>query len=134
MKYNKKIAGNFNSSFKVKTAWWEFLNLWLSQFHGSMTAPLNSFFRIPTKNDDKTKMLKLGLNIVAVITDDMVNNSNLKTQLKNKHLILLDWFLLTWIFQYISNWWKAFWDFPHPLYLKYIDKVISLSRFICNLC
>ena len=60
-----------------------------------MTAPLNSFFRIPTKNDDKTKILKLRLNIVAVITDDMVNNSNLKIQLKNKHLILLDWFLLT---------------------------------------
>ena len=47
-------------------------------------------------------------NIVAVITQDRLIDSNLKRQIKNRTLYTCRLFLLTQIFQYISNWSKVF--------------------------
>ena len=47
-------------------------------------------------------------NVVAVITQDRVIDGNLKRQIKNRTLYTSRLFLLTWTFQYISNWSKLF--------------------------
>ena len=47
-------------------------------------------------------------NVVAVITWDRVIDDNLKRQIKNQTLRTCRLFLLTYIFQYITNWWKVF--------------------------
>ena len=47
-------------------------------------------------------------NIVAVITQDRVIDGNLKWHIKNRTLHSCRLFLLNRIFQYISNWSKAF--------------------------
>ena len=47
-------------------------------------------------------------NILAVITQHRVIDGNLKRQTKNQALHTCRLFLLTWIFQYIINWAKAF--------------------------
>ena len=57
-------------------------------------------------------------NVVAVITQDMVIDDNLKKQMKNRTLHTCRLFLLTQIFQYISNWSKAF-DLLPILFLQY---------------
>ena len=57
-------------------------------------------------------------NIVAVITQDRVTDDNLKRQIKNQTLYTCRLFLLTRIFQYISNWSKVFEHLPTP-FLQY---------------
>ena len=57
-------------------------------------------------------------NIVAVITQDRMIDDNLKRQIKNRTLYTCRLFLLTWIFQYISNWSKVFEHLP-TLFLQY---------------
>ena len=47
-------------------------------------------------------------NIILVITQDRVVDDNLKRQIKNRTLCTIRLFLPTWIFQYTSNWSKAF--------------------------
>ena len=53
-------------------------------------------------------------NIVTVITQYSVIDDNLQWQIKNRNLYTCRSFLLTRIFQYISNWSKAF-----DLFLRY---------------
>ena len=57
-------------------------------------------------------------NVVAVITQDRVLDSNLKKQIKNRTMYTCRLFLLTRIFQYISNWSKVFEHLPTP-FLQY---------------
>ena len=57
-------------------------------------------------------------NIVAIITQDRVIDDNLKRQIKNRTLHTCRLFLLTWSFQYISNWSKVLELLP-TLYLQY---------------
>ena len=57
-------------------------------------------------------------NIVAVITQDRVIIDNLKRQVKNRTSSSCRLFLLTRIFQYISNWLKVFEHLP-TLFLQY---------------
>ena len=52
--------------------------------------------------------LTLEENIAAVINQDRVIDGNLKKQIKNQTLCTCTLFLLTKIFQYISNWSKVF--------------------------
>ena len=59
-------------------------------------------------------------NIVAVITQDRVIDDNLKRQIKNRTLYTCRLFLLTRIFQYISNWSKVF-DHLSTLFLQYTE-------------
>ena len=47
-------------------------------------------------------------NIVAVTTQDWVIDDNLKREIKNQTLYTCRLFILTWIFQYNSNWSKVF--------------------------
>ena len=47
-------------------------------------------------------------NIMAFITQDRVTDDNFKRQIKNRTLYTCKLFLLTRIFQYISNWSKVF--------------------------
>ena len=47
-------------------------------------------------------------SIVAVTTQDRVIDENLKREIKNRTLYTCRLFLLTWIFQYNSNWSKVF--------------------------
>ena len=57
-------------------------------------------------------------NIVAVVTQDKVIDDNFKRQIKNRTLYTSRLFLLTRIFQYISNWSKVFDHLP-TLFLQY---------------
>ena len=57
-------------------------------------------------------------NIVAVITQDRVIDDNLKRQIKNRTLHTCRLFLITRIFQYISNWAKLFEHLPLPSFFK----------------
>ena len=57
-------------------------------------------------------------NIVAVITQDRVIIDNLKRQVKNRTSSSCRLFLLTRIFQHISNWLKVFEHLP-TLFLQY---------------
>ena len=52
--------------------------------------------------------LTLEENIIAVITQDRVNDENLKRHTKNRTLCTCRLFLLTKIFKYGSNWSKVF--------------------------
>ena len=61
-------------------------------------------------------------NIVAVITQDRVIDDNLKRQIKNRTLYACRLFILTRIFQYISNWSKVFEHYP-PSFFN-IDRVM----------
>ena len=45
---------------------------------------------------------------MAFITQDRVTDDNFKRQIKNRTLYTCKLFLLTRIFQYISNWSKVF--------------------------
>ena len=47
-------------------------------------------------------------NIVSAIICDRAIDNNLKMKIKIQMLHICRVLLLTWIFQYISNWWKAF--------------------------
>ena len=67
-------------------------------------------------------------NIAAVITQDRVIDDNLKSQIKNRTLCTYRLFLLTRIFQYISNWSKVFEHLP-TLFLLYIYRVITFPNF-----
>ena len=66
-------------------------------------------------------------NIVAVITQDRVIIDNLKRQVKNRTLCSCRLFLLTRIFQYISNWLKVFEHLP-TLFLQY-TQTNNFSKF-----
>ena len=66
-------------------------------------------------------------NIVAVITQDRVIDDNLKRQIKNRTLYTCRLFLLTRIFQYISNWSKVFEHLP-TLFLQYTQST-NFSKF-----
>ena len=57
-------------------------------------------------------------NIVAVITQDRLIDDNLKRQIKNQTMFTCTLFLLTQLFQYISNWSKVFEHLP-TLILQY---------------
>ena len=57
-------------------------------------------------------------NIVAVVTQDRVIDDNLKRQIKNRPLYTCRLFLLTQIFQYISNSSKVF-EHLATLFLQY---------------
>ena len=57
-------------------------------------------------------------NIVAVITQCRMINDNLKRQIKNRTLYTCRVFLLTRVFQNITNWSKAFEHLP-TLFLRY---------------
>ena len=77
-------------------------------------------------------------NIVAVITQDRVIDDNLKRQIKNRTLYTCRLFLLTRIFQYISNWSKVFEHLP-TLFLQYIQnnnfsKTFLDKQFFSWLC
>ena len=50
------------------------------------------------------RILTFEENIVAVITQNRVIDDNLKREIKNQTLCTCRLFLLTYIFQYISNW------------------------------
>ena len=65
-------------------------------------------------------------NIVPIITQDRVIDDNLKRQIKNRNLHTCRLLLLTWRFQYISNWPKAF---THPLSSIYIVREINSHFF-----
>ena len=52
--------------------------------------------------------------MVVVITQDRVIDDNLKKQIKNRTLYIRRLFLLTQIFQYISNWSKVSEHLPTP--------------------
>ena len=54
-----------------------------------------------------TGALTLEKNIVAVITQGRVIDDNLKRQTKNQTLCTCKFFVLTYIFQYISYWSKV---------------------------
>ena len=54
------------------------------------------------------RSLTLEENSIAVITQDRVIDDNLKRQIKSRTLCTCRLFLLTYIFQYISNWSKVF--------------------------
>ena len=62
-------------------------------------------------------------NIVAVITQDMVIDDNLKRQIKNRTLYACRLILLTRIFQYISSWAKVF-EYLPTLFLQYTWVII----------
>ena len=51
-------------------------------------------------------------DIAAVVTQDRVIDDNLKRQIKNQPFYTRRLFLLTQIFQYISNWRKVFEHLP----------------------
>ena len=55
-------------------------------------------------------------------------DDNLKWQIKSWTVYTGRLFLLTWIFQYISNWSKVIWAFTHPLSTKSND----FSKFSKN--
>ena len=57
-------------------------------------------------------------NIVTAITQNRVIDDNLKRQFKNRTLYTSRLFLLTRIFQYISNWSKSLQHLP-TLFLQY---------------
>ena len=57
-------------------------------------------------------------NTVAVITQNMVIDDNLKRQIKNRNFYTCRLFLLTRIFQCIRNWSKVFEDLS-TLFLQY---------------
>ena len=77
--------------FLIDYAWLKLCNKWLLLF----------------ENNSKSLTL-VEKNIVAVITLYRATNDNLKRQIKNQTLYTWRLFLLTWIFQYISNWSKVF--------------------------
>ena len=54
------------------------------------------------------RSLTLEENIITVVTQDRVIDDNLKRQIENRTLYICTLFLLTRIFQYISNWSKVF--------------------------
>ena len=64
------------------------------------------------------RRLTLEENIVAVIIQDRVIDHKLKRQIKNRTLCICRLFLLTKIFQYISNWSKVSYLLP-TLYVQY---------------
>ena len=57
-------------------------------------------------------------NIATVINQDRVIDGNLKKQIKNRNFYISRLFLLTQIFQCISNWSKVFEHLP-TLFLQY---------------
>ena len=73
-------------------------------------APGILFFRIPTKNDDKTNLEEQHCYSYYSYVD-----GDLKRQIENRTLHTSRLFLLTKIFQYTSNWSKASSAFTHPL-------------------
>ena len=60
--------------------------------------------------------LTLEENIVAVMTQDKVIDDNLKRQIKNRTFCTCRLLLITYIFQYISNWSKYFSFYPPSLF------------------
>ena len=87
-------------------AWRTLYNIWLLFFE-------NNF-----KSYHYTGASHWRKNIVAVITQERVIDGNLKGQIKNGTLCTCRLFLLTQIFQYISNWSKVFELLP-TLFLQY---------------
>ena len=69
-------------------------------------------------------------NTVAVITRVRVINDNLKRQIKNQTLYTCRLFLLTRIYQYISNWSKVFEHFLPPPSFFNIHRVIIFQIFL----
>ena len=72
-------------------------------------------------------------NIVAVIAQDRVIDDRLKRQIKSRTLYTCRLFLLTRIFQYISNWSKVFEHLP-TLFIQYtqsndFSKFFQINNF-----
>ena len=114
MKYKYKQCGKLYQ-FKVKGLATCFItnlrmpgeNCSIFNCYSSRAAPGISFFRIPTKNDDKIKLEDQHCCSYYSCMD-----SGLKRQIKNQALHTSRQFLLTKIFQYTSNWSRVF---THPL-------------------
>ena len=92
--------------FLIDYACCKLCNIWLFQF------------KINSRSYHYTGASHWRKNIVAVITQDRVINDNLKRQIKNPTLHTCK-FLLTRVFQYISNLSKKFEHLP-TLFLQYI--------------
>ena len=67
---------------------------------------------IRVQNTGFALLLMVLLPNVTFITQDRVIDDNLKRQIKNQTLHACRLFLLTRIFQYISNWSKVFGHLP----------------------
>ena len=76
----------------------------------SGAAPVISLFRIPTMDDDKSKLEEQHCCSHYSCVD-----GGLKRQIKNQTLHTCRLFLLTKTFQYTGNFSKASWSFTHPL-------------------
>ena len=87
-----------------------FENYSIFNCYTSRAAPGISFFRIPTKNDDKIKLEEQHCCSYYSCID-----GNLKRQIKNQTLHTSRLFLLTKIFQHTNNWPKASSAFTYPL-------------------
>ena len=82
--------------FLIDYAWCKLCNIWLL------------FFKNNSRSYHYTGASHWRKNIVAVITQDWQIDGNLKRQIKNRIFYTFRLFLLTRIFQYISNWSKVF--------------------------
>ena len=82
--------------FLIDYVWFKLCNTWLLLFKNN------------SRSYHCTGAWHWKKNIVAVITQDKVIEDNLKRQIKNRTLYTCRLFLLTRIFQYISNWLKVF--------------------------
>ena len=92
--------------FLIDYAWCKLCNIWL------LLSENNS------RSYHYTVASHWRKDIVEVITQDRVINDNLKRQIKNRTLYTCRFFLLTRMFQYISNWSKVF-EYLPTLFLQY---------------
>ena len=69
-------------------------------------------------------------NIVVVITQDWMIDDKLKRQIKNRTLYTCRLFLLARIFQYTSNWSKAFEHLPTLFSFFNIHRVMNFQIFL----
>ena len=98
------------NKFLIDYAWCKLWNKWLLLF------------------ENNSRSLTLEENIVAVITQDMVIDDNLKRKIKNRTLHTCNLFQLTWISKYISNWSKVFYP-PSFFNIHNYSNKLSIFHF-----
>ena len=92
--------------FLIANACYKLCNIWLLLFENN------------SRSYNFTEASNWRKNIASVITQDRAIDDSLKRQIKSRTLYACILFLLTRIFQYISNWSKVFEHLP-ALFLQY---------------
>ena len=92
--------------FLIAYACYKLCNIWLLLFGNN------------SRSYNFTEASNWRKNIASVITQDRAIDDSLKRQIKSRTLYACILFLLTRIFQYISNWSKVFEHLP-ALFLQY---------------